>query len=189
MTLLLPLRAEESNRAGQLAFVLALAVADALREQTGLTVQFKWSNDVLVNRRKLAGILIETASDAHQQMWALAGVGLNLLQSDFPEEIRENATSVYLETGRRLLVEPLAQQLLRSVDHWMQVWRRDGLPPVLIEWRKADVTAGHLYRLPSGETGVARGIDDQGHLQVEVAGQVVAVTSAEPVRGVYAPEK
>jgi BirA family biotin operon repressor/biotin-[acetyl-CoA-carboxylase] ligase len=189
MTLLLPLRAEESNRAGQLAFVLALAVADALREQTGLTVQFKWSNDVLVNRRKLAGILIETASDAHQQMWALAGVGLNLLQSDFPEEIRENATSVYLETGRRLLVEPLAQQLLRSVDHWMQVWRRDGLPPVLIEWRKADVTAGHLYRLPSGETGVARGIDDQGHLQVEVAGQVVAVTSAEPVRGVHAPEK
>jgi biotin-(acetyl-CoA carboxylase) ligase len=62
-------------------------------------------------------------------------------------------------------------------------------PEVLIEWRKADVTAGHLYRLPSGETGVARGIDDQGHLQVEVAGQVVAVTSAEPVRGVYAPEK
>ena len=187
MTLLLPLRAEESNRAGQLAFVLALAVADALREQTGLTVQFKWSNDVLVNRRKLAGILIETASDAHQQMWALAGVGLNLLQSDFPEEIQETATSVYLETGRRLPVEPLAQQVLRSADRWMQVWRRDGLPPVLSEWRKADVTAGHLYRLPTGETGVARGIDNHGNLQVEVAGHVVVVTSAEPVRGINAP--
>lgn len=189
MTLLLPLRAEESNRAGQLAFVLALAVADALREQTGLTVQFKWSNDVLVNGRKLAGILIETASDAQHQMWALAGVGVNLLQSEFPQEIRDTATSVYLETGRRLSVEPLAQQLLRSADDWMQVWRRNGFSEVLAEWRKADVTAGHLYRLPSGETGVARGIDDQGHLQVEVAGQVVAVTSAEPVRGVYAPEK
>jgi len=186
MTLLLRLQAEESARAGQLAFVLALAVADALREQAGLAVQFKWSNDVLVNRRKLAGVLIETASDAHQQMWALAGVGVNLLQSDFPEEIRENATSVLLETGRRLPVEPLAQQLLRSVNHWMQVWRRDGLPRVLAEWRKADVTAGHLYRLPSGETGVARGIDDHGNLQVEVAGQVVAVTAAEPVRGICA---
>lgn len=187
MTLLLPLQVGESDRAGQLAFVLALAVADALREQAGLAVQFKWSNDVLVNRRKLAGILIETASDAHQQMWALAGVGVNLLQGDFPEEIRENATSVYLETGRRLPVEPLAQQLLRSVDHWMHVWRRDGLPPVLREWRKADVTAGHLYRLPSGEIGVARGIDNHGNLQLEVAGHVLVVSSAEPVRGIDAP--
>jgi BirA family biotin operon repressor/biotin-[acetyl-CoA-carboxylase] ligase len=130
MTLLLPLRAEESNRAGQLAFVLALAVADALREQTGLTVQFKWSNDVLVNRRKLAGILIETASDAQHQMWALAGVGLNLLQSDFPRgDTGECHFGISWRPGEGCSVEPLAQQLLRSVDQWMQVWRRDGLPP------------------------------------------------------------
>lgn len=185
MTLLLRLQAEESARVGQLAFVLALAVADALKEQAGLEVQFKWSNDVLVHGRKLAGILIETASDALQQPWALAGVGINLLQRDFPEEIRGKATSVLVETGIALSLEPLAQCLLRHADRWMQIWQRDGLPVVLRAWRQRDVTAGYVYRLPSGSIGVAQGVSDTGELLVEVGGQQVAVASAEPVHGQY----
>lgn len=185
MTLLIPLQPQELAQAGQMAFVLALAVADAIREQAGLNVQFKWSNDVLVNGRKLAGILIETASDALQQPWALAGVGVNLLQRDFPEEIRDKATSVLLETGIALPIEPLAQEVLRCTDRWMEVWRREGLPAVLRAWCRHDVTAGHLYRLPSGDVGVARGVSDMGELLVEVEGQQVVVSSAEPVHGYY----
>jgi len=188
MTILLPLRGAESEKAHELAFVLALAVRDTLLAQAELAVQFKWSNDVLVEGRKLAGILIETAADARQQMWALAGVGVNLLQSDFPQEIQATATSVYLETGRRLPIEPLAQQLLRSVDNWVQVWRREGFSKVLADWQQADATAGHRYRLPSGEIGVAQGIDPQGNLLLEVRGQLLVVPSAEPVRGLYAPK-
>jgi len=185
MTLLLRLQAEESARAGHLAFVLALAVADALREQAGLEVQFKWSNDVLVNGRKLAGVLIETAFDALQQPWALAGVGINLLQRDFPEEIRGKATSVLLETSIALPIEPLSQEILRCTDRWAEVWRRNGLPAVLREWRRRDVTAGHLYRLPSGDVGVVIGVSDTGELLVEVEGRQVAVSSADPVHGFY----
>lgn len=185
MTLLLPLQPQELAQAGQLAFVLALAVADAIREQAGLNVQFKWSNDVLVNGHKLAGILIETASDALQQPWALAGVGVNLLQRDFPEEIRDKATSVLLETGIALPVEPLAQELLRCTDRWLEVWRREGLATVLREWRRLDVTAGHLYRLLSGDVGVAQGVSETGELLVEVERRLVEVNSAEPVHGYY----
>lgn len=185
MTLLLRLQPPELAQAAQLAFVLATAVADALKEQAGLEVQFKWSNDVLVNGRKLAGILIETASDALQQPWTLAGVGINLLQRDFPEEIRGKATSVLLETDIALPIEPLAQEILRCTDRWAEVWRRDGLPAVLREWRRHDVTAGHLYRLPSGDVGSALGVSDTGELLVEVEGQQVAVSSAEPVHGFY----
>ncbi len=183
MTLLLRLEAHEVVRAGQLAFVLALAVADALRELAELDVQFKWSNDILVNGRKLAGILIETAYDALGHCWVLAGVGVNLLQRDFPEEIRGKATSVLLETGTALSVEPLAQNLLRHTGRWVEVWRRDGLPSVLCEWRRRDVTAGHLYRLPSGAVGVAQGVSDTGDLLVGVGSQQVTVSSAEPVHG------
>jgi BirA family biotin operon repressor/biotin-[acetyl-CoA-carboxylase] ligase len=118
----------------------------------------------------------------------LAGVGVNLLQSDFPQEIQATATSVYLETGRRLPIEPLAQQLRRSVDNWVQVWRREGFSKVLADWQQADATAGHRYRLPSGEIGVAQGIDPQGNLLLEVRGQLLVVPSAEPVRGLYAPK-
>lgn len=184
MTLLVRLQALETAQAAQLAFVLALAVADALREQAGLEVQFKWSNDVLARGRKLAGILIETAHDAQGQPWALAGVGINLLQHDFPEEIRDKATSVLRETGVALPVEPLAQAILRSVDQWTEIWRREGLPVVLREWRRRDVTRGQLYRLPSGVVGIAQGVADSGELLIGVEGQQVAVSSAEPVHGV-----
>lgn len=185
MTLLLRLQPQELAQAGQLAFALALAVADALREQARLEVQFKWSNDVLANGRKLAGILIETAHDARGEPWALAGVGINLLQRDFPEEIRDKATSVLRESGIALPIESLAQEVLRCTNRWMEVWRQDGLSAVLREWRRLDVTAGHLYRLPSGNMGVARGVSDAGALLVEVAGQQVVVSSAEPVHGCY----
>lgn len=185
MTLLIPLQPQELRQAGQLAFVLALAVADAIRGQAGLEVQFKWSNDVLVGQRKVAGILIETALDALQQPWALVGVGVNLLQREFPEEISEKATSVLRETGIALPVEPLAQEILRCTDRWMEVWRREGLPAVLRAWRRHDVTAGYLYRLPSGDVGVAQGVSDTGELLVEVSGQQVVVSSAEPVQGYY----
>lgn len=183
MTLLVRLQPQEVAQAGQLAFVLAVAVADALHKQAGLEVQFKWSNDILVCGRKLAGMLIETATDALQQPWLLAGVGVNLLQSDFPKEIRNQATSVWMETGVALPVEPLAQEVLRCADYWMEVWRRDGLPPVLREWGQRDVTAGYVYRLPSGAIGIARGVSDQGELLVDVDGKRCAVSSAEPVHG------
>ncbi|MCS6829851.1 MAG: biotin--[acetyl-CoA-carboxylase] ligase [bacterium] len=185
MTLLIRLQPQELTSAGQLAFVLALAVADALQEQAGLDVRFKWSNDVLAGGRKLAGILIETASDAQGQPWALAGVGVNLLQRDFPEEIRDRATSVLLETGLALPIERLAQSLLRHTDRWAGVWRSDGLPAILGEWRQRDVTTGQRYRLPSGVVGVAQGVSDEGELLVEVHEQQVVVNSAEAVHGDY----
>lgn len=185
MTLLLPLQPQEVAQAGHLAFVMALAVADALRAQTGLSVRFKWSNDVLVNKRKIAGILVETAYDAHQQPWALVGVGINLLQRDFPTEIRGKAASVMLETGRSPAVEPLAQEVLRCADAWMQTWRQKGFQSIISIWQQSDSTPGHLYRLPSGEVGMAQGVTDEGMLLLRTDAGTVTVSSAEPVSGLY----
>lgn len=185
MTLLLRLQTHEVERAGQLAFVMALAVADALRGQTGLEAGFKWSNDVLVNGRKIAGILIETAYDAHRNPWALAGVGVNLLQKEFPEEIRGKATSVWLETGQLPAVELLAQELLASADRWMQAWREKGFTHIINAWRQHDTTAGHLYRLPSGEVATAQGVTDEGMVILRKGSDVLTVSTAEPVWGIY----
>lgn len=185
MTLLLRLEPHEVAQAGQLAFVMALAVADALRVQTGLEAGSKWSNDVLVNGRKIAGILIETAYDAHHTPWALAGVGINLLQRDFPEEIRGKATSVMLETGRAPAVELMAQELLRCADRWMQAWRQKGFAHIITAWRQHDVTSGHLYRLPSGEVATAQGVTDDGMLILRKGSDVLTVSTAEPVWGIY----
>lgn len=185
MTLLLRLEPDEVARAGQLAFAMALAVADALWAQAGLETGFKWSNDVMVNGRKIAGILIESAYDAHHNPWALAGVGINLLQKDFPEEIQSKATSVLLETGQAPAVESLAQELLRCADRWMLAWRQKGFAHIITAWRQHDTTAGHLYRLPSGEVATAQGVTDEGMLILRKGGDVITVSTAEPVWGIY----
>lgn len=183
MTALLRLEPKEVAQAGQLAFVMALAVANALQVEAGLAVRFKWSNDLLINGRKVAGILVETAYDAQMNSWALAGVGVNLLQEDFPTEIRGKATSVWLEAGLRLAVEPLAQQVLRLADQWMHTWREEGFAAIISHWRQRDSTEGQSYRLPSGEIGIARGVTDDGALLLDIGGVRMHVTSAEPVHG------
>lgn len=185
MTLLLRLEPHEVAQAGQLAFVMALAVADALGAQTGLEAGFKWSNDVMVNGRKIAGILVESAYDAHQHPWALVGVGINLLQKDFPEEIRGKATSVMLEIGRAPAVELMAQELLRSADRWMQTWRQKGFAHIITAWRQHDTTAGYLYRLPSGEVATAQGVTDDGSLILRKGDDIITVSTAEPVWSIY----
>lgn len=185
MTLLLPLQPQEIAQASHLAFVVALAVADALRTQAGLETQFKWSNDILVGGRKIAGILIETAHDAHHNAWALVGVGVNLLQRDLFEEIRHKATSVFLQTGKAPSVEPLAQEILRWTDEWVQDWRERGLGYILAAWRQHDTTVGHFYRLPSGEVGVAQGVNEEGKLLLRKDNGTIVASSAEPILGLY----
>ncbi len=185
MTQMLRLEPYEVAQASQLAFVLALAVADALRLQAELETVFKWSNDLLVRGRKVAGILIETAVDALGNHWALAGVGVNLRQREFPEELHDRATSVWLETGRELTVEPLAQEVLRQTERWISRWRQEGFASVLAEWRKRDVTTGQRYRLPTSREATAVGVSERGELLVELDGTVMAISSAEPVIGAY----
>ncbi len=185
MTMLLRLEAHEVPRSGQLAFVLALAVADALQELAKLETRFKWSNDLLVGGRKVGGILIETAVDSLGNHWALAGVGVNLLQHEFPPDLHVKATSVWLESGRAVPMEPLAQEILRLTDEWLQRWRQEGFARVLAAWKVRDVTAGQRYLLPSGEVVVAQGVNERGELLVELQGETRSFTSAEPVTGTY----
>lgn len=113
---------------------------------------------------------------------------MNLLQREFPRELSAKATSVWLETGRVVSVEPLAQEILRLAGEWMQRWQQAGFQSVLAEWRKRDITSGYRYRLPSGNVVLARGVSDRGELIVELQGEPQYITSAEPAFGVYAGE-
>jgi BirA family biotin operon repressor/biotin-[acetyl-CoA-carboxylase] ligase len=149
-----------------LPLAAAIAVADAV--QAGATI--KWPNDVWIDGRKVAGILVEGRP---QEGWAVLGIGLNVGTERFPDELAESATSLRL-AGVTRSTEAVLGDVLSSLDEWL------GAPParVLTAWRSRDALKGERVRWADGE-GVAGGIDDSGALVVETSDGAVTLDAGE----------
>jgi BirA family biotin operon repressor/biotin-[acetyl-CoA-carboxylase] ligase len=134
------------------------AAAEALRP--GAECMVKWPNDVWLEGRKLAGILIEAKP---QDGWAVIGVGLNLSiePHEFPDDLRQPATSL----GGGVTPEVARQELDAQLSHWAHAAENE----ILVEWRRRDGLRGREVSWEDG-SGVADGIDDRGNLVVAVAG-------------------
>jgi BirA family biotin operon repressor/biotin-[acetyl-CoA-carboxylase] ligase len=152
-----------------------LAVAEAAEELApGIECGVKWPNDVLVGRRKLAGVLIEARP---RDGWAVIGVGLNLTiaEDEFPPELRETATSLLIAAGRHLpapsrqmTTTPIAVAAA-ALNRRLEAWLEADQASVLAAWRERDALLGREVAWEGG-SGVADGIDDRGYLIVVTAG-------------------
>jgi BirA family biotin operon repressor/biotin-[acetyl-CoA-carboxylase] ligase len=163
------------------------ATAQAVQRTSGLPVELKWPNDVVVGRpwRKLGGILTEASTRGGRVEAIVVGIGLNLLGASYPAELAGVATSIETELGRSVprpellvaLLEEL-QQMVRALDgepdSVLGAWRRFG--------RRAVDRAPVRWMTPSGLCrGVTRGIDRDGALVVEVEGRLERIASGEVV--------
>jgi BirA family biotin operon repressor/biotin-[acetyl-CoA-carboxylase] ligase len=135
-----------------------LAAAVAVCEALHAEAQVKWPNDVWLDRRKVAGILVEGRP---QEGWAVLGVGVNVTTGGFPPELTGTATSLRL-AGIETTRDRLLEDLLRSLSEWLRAPRES----VLTAWRSRDALQGERVRWSGGE-GTAKGIDDSGALLVE----------------------
>ncbi|MDO8683505.1 MAG: biotin--[acetyl-CoA-carboxylase] ligase [Armatimonadota bacterium] len=122
----------ETIRLPELAFVVAIAVARYLIDELRLPAKVKWPNDVRVNGKKIAGVLIETIPGVDKNApWAIAGIGLNINWADLPSEIAGLATSVLLETGRETDIESALSGILDSFDAAYRDYCCKGLSEIL----------------------------------------------------------
>jgi len=145
-----------------LPLAVPLAVCEAAEElEPEIECQIKWPNDVWIDGRKLAGVLIEAKP---QDGWAVIGVGLNLsiAPDEFPPDLRETAVSIL-----SALPTPLAAAsvLNRHLNRWVEADRTD----VLAAWRSRDALRGREISWDGGN-GVADGIEDSGDLVIVAAG-------------------
>jgi BirA family transcriptional regulator, biotin operon repressor / biotin---[acetyl-CoA-carboxylase] ligase len=147
--------------------VAAVAVAEACESIAPVSCAIKWPNDVWVERRKVAGILVEGRP---AEGWAVLGIGVNVEPVRFPPELADIATSLQLAGG-----VPLA---LRAVLGALSDWLSRGVPEVLEAWRARDALRGEHVRWDGG-SGVAAGIDDSGSLLVETDGGSVTLDAGE----------
>ncbi len=133
-------------------------------------VAIKWPNDVLVDGRKVAGILVEARM---QEGWAVVGIGLNvaLRPEDFPPDLRARAGTLGLEPSA---IEPALAALLRALERWLGA----GVDEVLDAVRARDALLGREVRW-SGQTGTGAGIDSSGRLVVRTDSGEIALDAGE----------
>jgi BirA family biotin operon repressor/biotin-[acetyl-CoA-carboxylase] ligase len=158
---------------------LPLAAALAVCEASELSVPhlhctIKWPNDVWIDGRKLAGILVEGRP---QEGWAVLGVGLNVATSadEFPDELREIATSLAVAAGGQA---PTVAVVLAHLLDTLETRLGDNPDSIIASWRERDALSGRLVRWSEGE-GTAAGIDESGALIVVTSSGRVTLDAGE----------
>jgi BirA family biotin operon repressor/biotin-[acetyl-CoA-carboxylase] ligase len=170
-------------QAGQMAFVVALALSEAIDEiiKQGPVKTLKWPNDILIDGRKVSGILLESKLKGAQLDYLVVGTGVNIFTA--PEgaigldEVKEN--NVFVNKFRDLYLEKL-------LAHY-NLWQDKGFAPVREAWLKQAHGLGQEMTIRLPETiykGVFKGVDENGSLQAEINGQIKIFTAGEVHFGV-----
>ncbi len=167
----------------QLSLVAGLAVADALEAACDAPAQIRWPNDVLIDGRKVCGVLPEAVSRANGHVgYVLLGIGINVGQREFPRELRDAATSLLLATGVAHDPLRLLGAVLEALDRRYHEWLKVGFAGLRDDWRRLAHTLGQRVRIADGREGVAVDVDDTGALLVDAGRGVLArvISSAAP---------
>lgn len=158
----------------------AVGAAAGIEAATGLRATIKWPNDVYLNGRKAAGILIE--SHAGMGGFAVVGIGVNVNQSAFPEPIAGTATSLRLAAGRGFDRQQVAVAILRGLDHWSQELE-SGFASIVASAEERSHLRGCWVEMRLEETviaGIVENLDENGGLNVRKSdGSLAVITSGE----------
>ncbi len=165
-----------------LPLLVALAIAQAIEEIARRQVEIKWPNDVLMQRKKVAGVLVETSAQAGAVDYIVVGIGLNVNQAQFPDDLADRATSLFLETGIRYDKSTLLVSLMRFLDAHYTRFAKGETESLLTTWRAYCKMLGKPITFFQGNLrreGIALDIDKRGFLRVEINQKEELLSQAE----------
>ena len=179
------------DKASMVTLLMALAVAEGIRETCGIEAGIKWPNDIVVNGRKVCGILTEMSVEREFIHYVVIGVGINVGIQEFAPELTASATSLEAECGKSVSKAGLIANTMQAFEKYYEKFQSStDLSGVLTEYNGRLVNRGREVRVldPKGEyQGVAQGINSTGELLVSMEdGSVSRVYAGEvSVRGIY----
>jgi BirA family biotin operon repressor/biotin-[acetyl-CoA-carboxylase] ligase len=169
----------------QLTLLSSVAVLRGILKATSVEVGIKWPNDVMIGRRKVAGILTELSAEADRVNYVIIGVGINVNQTeeDYPPELREIATSLCIEKGEPIQRNQLIVHILKEWEELYEMYMKHGFLPIKTLWEAYAVSIGKTIvarTLHGHYEGLAKGITEEGVLLLEDAeGMVHKIYSAD----------
>lgn len=177
--------------ASMLTLITAMAVADGIHEAAGICCGIKWPNDIVIDGKKVCGILTEMSSDMDTIQHIIVGIGINVGMEEFPAQLGEAATSLKLVSDTPVSRAGLADAVLRSWEHYYEIFLQTfDLSALAERYNRRLVSLDREVRVldPRGEyRGISGGITEKGELIVRLFdGGVRKVASGEvSVRGIY----
>ena len=180
----------DPNNASMLTLIAAMAVARGIEDETGLKAGIKWPNDVVINRKKVSGILTEMSAQADYVNHIVVGIGINVHIQEFPEELKNIATSVFLELGMKINRAALIERICDYFEAYFEVFlQTEDLSAISKQYDAYMVNRNQPVKvLDPKDTyeGTARGITTRGELLVDTWESRKLVSSGEvSVRGIY----
>ena len=150
----------------------------------GVEAGIKWPNDILCQGRKLTGILTEMSAEMDRINYVVIGIGINvnILQDDFPEELREKAGSMAMVKGEHINRPSFFREVLRELDICYREICNRGFSALMDKWRSLSVTLGqeiNVIGINESFSGKAIDIDDDGALLVETEGAMRRVLAGD----------
>jgi BirA family biotin operon repressor/biotin-[acetyl-CoA-carboxylase] ligase len=172
------IRLHDARALALITLAAGVAVRDGISSVTGLEADLKWPNDLLVGRRKLAGILAEGHALNTPGQAVVVGVGVNVQRAAYPPDVAARATSIEDELERAVDHEALLAGILAQLDQRLEQLSRDP-GDILRAWRAVSPSA-HGTRVEwDGRHGVTAGIDDTGALLVATAAGVERIIAGQ----------
>ena len=182
------------SQAPLLTSLAAVAVAGAIRRVTGLSAGIKWPNDIIINDRKAAGILIELSAGERFVKYLIVGIGINVNTEDFPEEIRERATSLHICSERKISRMEILISVLRELERLYSATIHNGdFNSILERYRSWSVTIGRrITATRSGQEFSALALDitpkggllikdDAGMIEELISGEIQNLIFSSPI--------
>jgi BirA family biotin operon repressor/biotin-[acetyl-CoA-carboxylase] ligase len=162
-----------------LPLVAGLACAEAIRSETGIEIDLRWPNDLLIGERKAGGILVESRTERVEVSFAVVGIGINVHQRSFDPGLSTQGTSLDMEAGQRISRQTLLVALLKSLEREMSLL----VDPAAVEGilarleRVSTWVRGRRVEVhgPQACIGVTSGLDGNGFLLVRTPEKIVTV--------------
>ena len=179
-----------TEKASMITLVMAISLCDAIDELYSVNTSIKWPNDIVLNSKKISGILTEMSSDIDGIKYIISGVGINVNNREFSDNIKETASSLFLETGilmdRSKLIASIIHHFYNNFNIFLKTEDMTGLKE---KYEKHLANIGKEVKIldPKGEyNALALGIDETGALLVNIDGKIKRIISGEvSVRGLY----
>ena len=178
------------ENSSMLTLITALAVAKAINEVTNVSCGIKWPNDLIVNGKKVCGILTELSAQMDELNYIVVGLGINVNMEKFPDDLKDKATSLQIETGKRIYRAPLAAKVLEYFEkYYEQFIQTEDLSTFKDEYNHLLVHMNQKIRVIRGSKEMiytSHGINERGELLAETAsGKIESILSGEvSVRGI-----
>ncbi len=150
-------------------YVCILSVVEAINDLISIKSEIKWPNDILLNKKKICGVLSEMVSSENEKNLVIAGIGLNINQTldDFPAELREIATSLRIISGSEYVREEVIIKILKSLEKNYRLAIDEGTDFIFKKWLKQCTTVGKKVRVVTSERhfdGIAEAVKPDGRL-------------------------